>query len=162
MLVIGCEPVPAERNCVPSWPLSYQPAANIGGGVWAAIVAVIEPTGCELHVTQPGSIANIAIRPQEMSSRAYTFHEACIHVQAAGLNFRDVLNVLGLDPTGTVRSIGGESAGIVSAAGPACGHVPPSGCAYGLAPGSLRTRAWCDARYIRCARRALETSLIGT
>ena len=84
-----------------------------------------------------------------MSPRDPTFHELIVEVQAAGLNFRDVLNVLGLDPTGTVRPLGGEMSGIMSSMGPACGHVLSSERAYGLAPGSLRSHAWCDARYIR-------------
>ena len=109
-------------------------------------------TGYEIHLTQPGSIANLSIRPQQMPYTLPPLNEATTAVQAAGLNFRDVLNVLGLDPTGTVRLIGGESAGIVSTVGPACGHVLPSERAYGLVPGSLRTHARCDARYIRCVR----------
>ena len=81
--------------------------------------------------------------------RALTGIEVTIDVQSAGLNFRDVLNVLGLDPTGMVRPIGGEAAGIVSSVGPACSHVVPSEHVYGLVPGSLRTFALGDARYIR-------------
>ena len=125
---------------------------------------MIASTGCEIHLTQPGSIANLTIRPQQMSARdrstggVPTLNEATINMQASGLNFRDVLNVLGLDPTRTLRPIGGEAAGIVSTVGPACGHVLPLERAHGLAPGSLRTRAWCDARYIRCMARTLGTA----
>ena len=119
---------------------------------------LVAAIGCEIHLTQPGSVLNLTIRAQRMSPRALTFNEATIKVQAAGLNFRDVLNVLGLDPTGTVRPIGGESAGIVSTAGPACRPVLPSEDVYGFALGSLRTHTWCDARYIRCVPRTLETT----
>ena len=128
--------------------------------LWRSKVPVLltrAAIGCEIHLIQPGSITNITIRPQEMSSWDPAFNEAIINVQAAGLNFRDVLNVLGLDPTGMHRPIGGEAAGIVSAVGPTFGHVLPSQCAYGLAPGSLRTRAQCDARYIRCMTRTLRS-----
>ena len=37
-----------------------------------------------------------------------------LNVQAAGLNFRDVLNMLDLDPTRTVRPLGLECASIAS------------------------------------------------
>ena len=127
--------------------------------LWRSKVPVLlarAAIGCEIHLIQPGAIANITIRPQEMSSWDPAFNEAIINVQAAGLNFRDVLNVLGVDPTGTLRSIGGEAAGIVSAVGHACAHVLPSERAYSLASGSLRTRVLCDARYIRCMARTLE------
>ena len=125
---------------------------------WRKIVStplVMAAAGREIHLMKSGSIANLTIRPQKMPPPAPTFLEATINVQTVGLNFRDVLNVLGLDPTGTVRPIGGEMAGIISTVGLACGHVLPSERAYGLAPGSLRSRAWCDARYIRCVARTL-------
>eukprot|EP00966_Prymnesium_polylepis_P192911 4471257-Prymnesium_polylepis.1 len=73
---------------------------------------------------------------------------ATIEVKATGLNFRDVLNVLGLDPTGLVRPMGGESSGIVSAVGPTCGHVLPTMHVYGLVSGGMRSSIYCDARYI--------------
>jgi NADPH:quinone reductase-like Zn-dependent oxidoreductase len=108
----------------------------------------VAAVGYEIHLTKPGSIINLTIRPQQTPPRTPALLEATIDVQAAGLNFRDVLNVLGLDPTGMVRPVGGEMAGIISTVGSACGHVLPSERAYGLAPGSLRSRVWCDARYI--------------
>jgi NADPH:quinone reductase-like Zn-dependent oxidoreductase len=103
-----------------------------------------------VQLTQAGSIANLTIQPQQMLAPTTNFNEATIDVRAVGLNFRDVLNVLGLDPTGEVLPIGGEAAGIVSSVGPARGHVMPLDHVYGLVPGSLRTHAWCDARYVRC------------
>ena len=113
--------------------------------------ALLANGACEAHLTQPGSIANLTIRAQHVSTQALLVAEAAINVQAAGLNFRDVLNVLGLDPTGYVRPIGGEAAGIVATTGPACGHLLRSERAFGLVPGGLRSSARCDARYIRCA-----------
>jgi hypothetical protein len=109
-------------------------------------------TALVAHLTQPGSIANLTIRPEQTPTLDLSVNEATINVKAAGLNFRDVLNVLGLDPTGTVRPMGGEAGGIVLSVGPACGHVLASEHVYGLVPGSLRIHAWCDARYIRCTR----------
>ena len=107
-------------------------------------------TAHEVHIGQVGSIANLIIQPDRMPPHAFVLTEAMVDVQAVGLNFRDVLNVLGLDPTGTVRPIGGEATGIVSSVGPACSHLLTTEHAYGLVPGSLRTHALCDARYIRC------------
>ena len=103
-----------------------------------------------VHLTEAGSIANLSIQPLEMPAPRLASNVARIDVQAAGLNFRDVLNVLGLDPTGTVRPIGGEAAGMVARVGATCAHVLVSDCVYGLLPGGLRTHVWCDARYIRC------------
>ena len=138
-------------------PLIYQRRTFQWRPLLPAASLTFSTTGYEIHLTQPGAISNLIIRPQQMLLQAPTFNEATINVQAAGLNFRDVLNVLGLDPTGMHRPIGGEAAGIVSTVGPTFGHVLPSQCAYGLAPGSLRTRAQCDARYIRCMTRTLRS-----
>ena len=122
---------------------------------------VSQTTAYEVHLTQAGSIANITIRLQQMLTWSLALHEAIVDVQAVGLNFRDVLNVLGLDPTGAVRPIGGEAAGMVSSVGRAGGPALPSEHAYGLIPGSLRSRAWCDARYVRCMRFDQTTALEG-
>ena len=108
-----------------------------------------DATAFEVHLRLAGSIANLTVRHQETPPRSPASHEATVNVQAAGLNFRDVLNILGLDPTGLVRPIGGEAAGIVLSVSPACGHTWASDHVYGFVPGCLRTRAWCDARYIR-------------
>ena len=104
----------------------------------------------DVYLAQTGSIANLAMRAQQLPARDLVFSEATVDVHATGLNFRDVLNVLGLDPTGMVRPIGGEAAGVIFGVSPACGHVTSSNHVGGLIPGSLRTHAWCDARYIRC------------
>jgi hypothetical protein len=140
-----------------TWPLTYRRRAC----PWRKVTPpplIAVAIGCEVHLTQPGSIANLTIRPQQIPSLALSSHEAIVKVQTAGLNFRDVLNVLGLDPTGTVVSIGSEMAAIISSVGAAHGHLLTSDGVYGLAPGSLRTFAWCDARLIRCVARNLETT----
>ncbi|MDC0525426.1 KR domain-containing protein [bacterium] len=108
----------------------------------------------EVDLAHAGSIANLTIRNQQISPRAPIHNEAVIDVQATGLSFRDVLNVLGLDPTGLVLPIGAETACVVLTVGPACGHVQPSECAHGIVPGSLCSRARCDARYIRYMTRS--------
>lgn len=48
-------------------------------------------------------------------------HEVVLRVTAVGLNFRDVLNVLGMYP-GDPGDPGGDCAGIVTAAGTSAGH----------------------------------------
>ena len=149
---------PLDQSSTPS--LTYRRRTFPWRRLLPAASLALAAAGHEIHLTQPGSISNLTIRPQQMLLQAPTFNEATIDVQAAGLNFRDVLNVLGLDPTGMHRPIGGEAAGIVSTVGPTFGHVLPSQRAYGLAPGSLRTRAQCDARYIRCMTRTLEITRV--
>lgn len=48
-------------------------------------------------------------------------HEVALRVTAVGLNFRDVLNVLGMYP-GDPGNPGGDVAGVVTASGAAAAH----------------------------------------
>ena len=69
-----------------------------------------------------------------------------LKVQAAGLNFRDVLNMLDLDPTRTVRPLGLECSSVVSAAGRCVSHVCSGASVYGMAMGCLASVVRTDAR----------------
>jgi acyl transferase domain-containing protein len=63
-----------------------------------------------------------------------------IQVRATGLNFRDVLNVLGLYP-GDPGPLGGECAGEVLAVGEGVEHVKPGDHVLALAPASFSSHA---------------------
>ncbi|MEO7275553.1 MAG: type I polyketide synthase, partial [Vicinamibacterales bacterium] len=62
-----------------------------------------------------------------------------VRVQAAGLNFRDVLNALGLYP-GDPGPIGGELAGEVVAIGPGVDEFHLGQRVFGFSPGAFATR----------------------
>lgn len=64
--------------------------------------------------------------------------EVLIDVLYAGLNFRDVLCVLGVYP-GTVDALGGECAGVVAAVGPGVTDLAVGDEVMAFAPGSLGT-----------------------
>ena len=151
LLVYRPRSFPWREAKVAMHPIVQRPASSSGHSKTAKELSN-DATVLLVQLTQVGSIANLRIRPQQMPARAWTLNEATVDVEAAGLNFRDVLNVLGLDPTGLERAIGGEVSGIVSRMRLARAHVLASEYAYGLVPGGLRTRVPCDARYIRCMR----------
>ena len=67
-----------------------------------------------LAPTQRGALDNLRLTETEVPPPAEGYVQ--VRVQAAGLNFRDVLNALGLYP-GDPGPIGGELAGIVAAVG---------------------------------------------
>ena len=98
----------------------------------------------EIHLPHPGSIMSLILRPSPLHRLLEP--RAVLDVAMTALNFRDVLNVLGLDPTGLVRPLGGESAGVASATG----SLPcrSGGRVFGLTPGSLRARALFDSLYM--------------
>jgi NADPH:quinone reductase-like Zn-dependent oxidoreductase len=70
-----------------------------------------------------------------------------IQVRASGLNFRDVLNVMGLYP-GDPGPLGGECAGEVVAVGEGVEHVRPGDHVVSLAPASFATFALTLSQFV--------------
>nr|CAD19090.1 StiF protein [Stigmatella aurantiaca Sg a15] len=68
-----------------------------------------------LEISQRGTLEDLTVRPVER--RPPGPGEVEIRVRATGLNFRDVLNALGMYP-GDPGLLGGECAGVISAIGP--------------------------------------------
>ena len=101
-----------------------------------------------LVVQKPGSVMNVELVPLSAYSTPFADNVADIAVEAAGLNFRDVLNILDLDPTRTVRPIGIECAGTVLKAGPAATHLQPAASVLGMANGCLSTFVRTDASFL--------------
>ncbi len=69
----------------------------------------------QLETTAKGSLENLYLMPNDALSSPGP-NEITIEVMAAGLNFRDVLNAMGLYP-GDPGPLGGECAGVVAAVG---------------------------------------------
>ena len=67
-----------------------------------------------------------------------------ISVQAVGVNFRDVLNVLGMYP-GDPGAPGADCAGVVTATGPGVTNLQPGMAVFGLAGGSLGSHVQASA-----------------
>ena len=121
----------------PSKPSEKAPTARPAGSAFKVVL------------TKVGALDNLKIQPQSLTYSALEQYDAKVEVQAAGLNFRDVLNALGLDPTGTLKPIGGEAAGMVITSGAACSHIHPGDHIFGMPmDGCLSTYARCDARYL--------------
>ena len=68
-----------------------------------------------LDITERGSLSNLALTPYELPAPGPG--EVEIRVHATGLNFRDVLNALGMYP-GDPGPLGNECAGVITAVGP--------------------------------------------
>ncbi|WP_327065607.1 SDR family NAD(P)-dependent oxidoreductase [Kitasatospora sp. NBC_01302] len=68
-------------------------------------------------------------------------------VRAAGLNFRDVLNALGMYP-GDAGLPGNEGAGVVLDVGPGVHDLAPGDRVMGLVPGAFATVAVVDRRFL--------------
>nr|AJW65408.1 type I modular polyketide synthase [Nocardiopsis sp. CMB-M0232] len=74
-----------------------------------------------LGVRGPGTIDDLAILPAEGTDRPLGAGEVRVRVRAAGINFRDVLMVLGMYP-GEI-SLGSEGAGVVTEIGPGVADI---------------------------------------
>lgn len=102
----------------------------------------------QLSANPRGSLDNIAAMPFDKSSVRLQPHEVLVQVQAVGLNFRDVLNVLGMYP-GDPGAPGADCSGIIMAVGSAAGDsLRPGVPVFGIAPGSLGTCVVTDSTNI--------------
>ncbi|MBP5935311.1 alcohol dehydrogenase catalytic domain-containing protein [Streptomyces sp. LBUM 1476] len=80
-----------------------------------------------LGMTGQGSVDDLVLEPSPEAEVPLEAGQVRIGVRAAGLNFRDVLNVLGVYP-GEAPLLGAEVAGVVLEAGPGVtGFVPGTG-----------------------------------
>ena len=115
------------------------------GQPWAArIVTLRDPGDFRISAPRPGAIEDLALVP--FAPRAPGPGEIRIAVQAAGLNFRDVLCALGMYP-GAIEALGGECAGVVDSVGPGVTAFEPGDEVIALAPGSLATSVVVPAHF---------------
>jgi NADPH:quinone reductase-like Zn-dependent oxidoreductase len=98
-----------------------------------------------LEITSRGQLDNVALRPAARQQPGPGQVE--IRVQATGLNFRDVLNVLNLYP-GDPGPLGGECAGEVVAVGPGVEHFRAGDQVLGLAPASFASYVTTLAEFV--------------
>ncbi|MEO1396834.1 MAG: beta-ketoacyl synthase N-terminal-like domain-containing protein, partial [Cyanobacteria bacterium J06634_5] len=94
----------------------------------------LSDTGRQLKITTPGTLSQLQWQPVPRS-RPQT-GEVELRVQATGLNFRDVLNALGLYP-GEAGPLGLECVGEVVAVGPGVDTVAVGDTVMAIAPASF-------------------------
>ncbi|GLW91880.1 hypothetical protein Aglo03_26960 [Actinokineospora globicatena] len=97
-----------------------------------------------LDITERGTVDNLVLAP--VDPRPLDAREVRVAVRAAGLNFRDVLNALGMYP-GQV-DLGGETAGVVTEVGSAVTGFQPGDRVFGLVTGAIGTEAITDERLL--------------
>ncbi|OBK45113.1 type I polyketide synthase [Mycobacterium sp. 1081908.1] len=99
-----------------------------------------------LDVTERGAIDNL--RLTEMTVPPPAAGQVQIRVEAAGLNFRDVLNVLGLYPGDPGRIGGGDLSGVVTELGSGVTGFEVGQRVFGFMPGSFTTRVNVPAQFL--------------
>ncbi|MEW5812160.1 MAG: type I polyketide synthase [Actinomycetota bacterium] len=98
-----------------------------------------------LAPTERGAIDNLRITETEVSPPAEGYVQ--VRVEAAGLNFRDVLNVLGLYP-GDPGPIGGDFAGTVTQIGDGVTGLTVGQRVYGSMQGAFASRFNVPAQFL--------------
>jgi len=98
-----------------------------------------------LDISRPGNLDNLMLRGgPRISPRP---GEVEIRVNAAGLNFRDVMNAAGVYPGGPIP-FGAECAGTITAAGEGVKDLRPGDEVIALASGSFGAFVTADARAV--------------
>jgi acyl transferase domain-containing protein/NADPH:quinone reductase-like Zn-dependent oxidoreductase/acyl carrier protein len=114
--------------------------------VWAPRLTrsvVLPKKAIRLQMSSRGSLANLRPVPQD-NRRAPSHGEVEVRVRATGLNFRDVLNVMGMYP-GDPGNPGGDCAGTVTAVGADPAGLSPGDDVFGIVFGCLQTYATGNA-----------------
>jgi len=99
----------------------------------------------ELIAAEFGSLDSLIWQP--ISRQSPGRGEVEIRVHATGLNFKDVMNVLGMYP-GDPGPLGGECAGVVTAVGEGVTGFSVGDKVMAVAPGSFRTHVVADAIFV--------------
>ena len=101
------------------------------------------PQPYQLRPKPRGAISNLV--PLPYAPRKLPAGMVEVAVQAVGLNFRDVLNVLGMYP-GDPGPPGADCAGVVTAIGAGASSLQPGMAVFGLAGGSLGSHVQASAQ----------------
>ncbi|MFJ5678442.1 SDR family NAD(P)-dependent oxidoreductase, partial [Streptomyces sp. NPDC093097] len=94
-----------------------------------------------------GSLDGLALLPHPEAHRPLAGHEVRVEIRAAGLNFRDVLNALGMYP-GDAGLFGSEAAGVVTETGPGVTGLAPGDRVMGMLFGGFGPLGIADARLL--------------
>jgi mycoketide-CoA synthase len=100
-----------------------------------------------LGFTERGSLGALTLAPAGDGGRPLGPGEVRVGMRGAGLNFRDVLNVLGMYP-GEAGLLGLEGAGIILETGPGVTGLAPGDQVMGLFTGAIGPVAVADARLV--------------
>lgn len=114
---------------------------------WARSGHLTVPRGGDyaLAPTERGAIDNLRLVEKEVPSPDADYVQ--VRVEAAGLNFRDVLNVLGLYP-GDPGPIGGDFAGVVTQLGEGVTGLDVGQRVYGSMQGAFASRFNVPAQFL--------------
>ncbi|MFD4322420.1 type I polyketide synthase, partial [Streptomyces sp. NPDC058548] len=104
-------------------------------------------TPWRLDIPEKGTVDNLVLAPCPGAQAPLEPGQVRIAVRAAGLNFRDVLNTLGMYPGGA-EFLGSEAAGVVVETGPGVTGLAPGDRVMGMVAGGFGPLAVADHRVL--------------
>ncbi|WP_272491135.1 type I polyketide synthase, partial [Streptomyces pacificus] len=118
--------------------------ARLSGGP-----SLVPPAGVpwRLDTTAKGSVDALTLAPCPQAAEPLGDRQVRVAIRAAGLNFRDVLNALGMYP-GEAGSFGAEAAGVVVETGPGVTGLKPGDPVCGMLFGGMGPLGVVDERYL--------------
>ncbi|MFI0191346.1 SDR family NAD(P)-dependent oxidoreductase [Streptomyces sp. NPDC017082] len=134
------EPQLAVRQGEPLAPLLARPHAG-------QALAVPREPAWRLDSERRGTLEGLALTPYPRAGEPLAEGEIRVGVRAAGLNFRDALNALGMYP-GEAGALGVEGAGVVLETGPGVRGLAPGDRVMGMIFGGIGPVAVTDHRMV--------------
>ncbi|WP_455567528.1 SDR family NAD(P)-dependent oxidoreductase [Streptomyces antimycoticus] len=116
----------------------------------AASGPMVPPSGepaWRLDIQDKGTLENLTLLPSPEAAAPLETGQVRVAVRAAGVNFRDVLNALGMYP-GDAGLMGSEGAGVVLETGPDVTDLAPGDRVMGMLPGGFGPLVVVDRRMI--------------
>ncbi|MER6359171.1 SDR family NAD(P)-dependent oxidoreductase, partial [Streptomyces sp. NPDC001634] len=121
-------------------------ASRLGRAATGAVLtAPAGESAWRLDVVERGTLEGLALR--SVTEKELTEGHVRIAVRAAGVNFRDVLNALGMYP-GDAKDFGLEGAGVVTEVGPGVVGLAVGDRVFGMFSGAFGPVAVADARTV--------------
>jgi polyene macrolide polyketide synthase len=113
----------------------------------AGLVPPSGETRWRLDSARRGSLDDLALLPSALAAAPLTGRQVRLRVSAAGVNFRDVLNALGMYP-GEAGPLGAEAAGVVLETGPDARDLRVGDRVMGMVDGGFGPVSVADERYL--------------
>nr|BAW35615.1 modular polyketide synthase [Streptomyces sp. RK95-74] len=116
----------------------------------AADGPMVPPAGEQawrLDIEDKGTLENLTLLPTPEAAAPLEAGQVRVAVRAAGVNFRDVLNALGMYP-GDAGLMGSEGAGVVLETGPGVTDLAPGDPVMGMLPGGFGPLVVVDRRMV--------------
>ncbi|WP_433408269.1 type I polyketide synthase [Saccharomonospora azurea] len=154
VVIVDVDDDPRSTDLLGAVAASGEPQAVVRGGevfvarLGRAAKQLMAPAGTwRLDSVGKGTLSNLSLIEYPEAEASLGPWDVRIAVRAAGVNFRDVLNALGMYP-GDAGLMGIEGAGVVLEVGSEVTHVVPGDRVMGLLSGAFGPVAVSDARMV--------------